>query len=363
MSSLPTISNPSPPALGSESVVVERYIDSPGEWDAFVEAAPGATFFHLYGWHDVLHDAFAFTPHYLAARRAGRIVGVLPLCEVQALLGGRWLLSLPFTVEGGVCALDADARGALDAAALRLQSDVGARGLELRDDLGDGNGFTVREGLYFGFERAIFASDEENLAAMQRKQRRMVRIGQQSGLAFDANGNLGDFYHLYALAMRRLGTPVFSRRYFQILRDRFAERCAVVTVSRGAEPAASAVCFFFKDRVYPYYVGSRRELFRYATNDFLYWELMRHARERGARVFDFGRSKKGTGAYDFKCHWGFEPHPLRYRAHCADSTAVAQRGANDPRLAALRWGWQRLPLPVTRLLGPFLVRRVGVLYT
>jgi hypothetical protein len=99
------------------------------------------------------------------------------------------------------------------------------------------------------------------------------------------------------------------------------------------------------------------------VNDFMYWELMRYASARGARLFDFGRSKTGTGAFDFKCHWGFEPVPLRYRVAGPRQDAPAVHTAAASHLALLRDTWRRLPLALTKLLGPFFIRRFGAYYT
>ncbi len=344
-------------------VTVADYRGERDEWDAFVRRAPGGTFFHLTGWKDVLEEAFGFTSRYLVARRATELVGVLPLFELRSPLAGRSLLSVPFAVEGGVCSGDDEARGALEEAACALARRTGARSLELRDGL-EGPGFHIREGVYFRFRRDLADTDEENFAAIRRKQRRMVRVGQQSGLvARVTNDDLKVFFDLYARSVRHLGTPVFAQRYFRLLLERFPRDCFLLTVWHGDQPAAAVMSFFFNDTVLPYYAGSRHELFRYAVNDFMYWELMRSARERGARAFDFGRSKKGTGAYDFKCHWGFEPEPLRYRVYTPDGAPVQAHTANDGHVQTLRRIWQRLPLGLTKLVGPSIIRHYGAYYT
>jgi FemAB-related protein (PEP-CTERM system-associated) len=333
------------------------------EWDEFVERCPHATFFHLFGWRDVLQQAFGFRPHYLAARQAGRLVGVLPLCEVPTGLRGRCLLSLPFAIEAGVCATDDAARRALDDAALALSAACGASFLELRDGL-EPDGFRLRDGVYYRFRRPLLPTDEENFAAIPRKQRRMVRVGQGSGLVAHSDAaDLDAFYDLYARNLRRLGTPVFPREYFRRLLQTFPDRCALLTVRAETRPVAAVLSFYFRDTIMPYYAGSRREAFRQAANDFMYWELMRYARRRGARQFDFGRSKPGTGPFAFKRHWGFEPEALRYRVHARESGAAAERSIDDRGVRLLRWGWQHLPLACTKLLGPALLRRFGASYT
>ena len=347
----------------SRGTQVEIFQGHREEWDNFVDESPRATFFHLYGWRDVLRAAFGFRTHYLAARREGRLVGVLPLCEVPAGWRARSLLSLPFAIEAGVCAEDDAARRVLDDAALALSASRGAVSLELRDGL-DGDGFRIREGLYYRFRRPLHPTDEENFAAIPRKQRRMVRVGQRAGLVADSeSSDVRVFHDLYARSVRRLGTPVFSRHYFQLLLQTFPDRCTILTVSSEARPVAAVLSFRFRDTIMPYYAGSRRESFRQAANDVMYWELMRYARRCGLRTFDFGRSKKGTGAFDFKRHWGFEAEPLRYRVHGQGDGAVPQRTVDDAGVRVLRWGWRHLPLGLTKLLGPTLLRRFGSLYT
>jgi FemAB-related protein (PEP-CTERM system-associated) len=344
-------------------VTVRPYAGEREEWDGLVRRAPGGSVFHLIGWRNVLERLFPFTAHYLTARRGTELVGVLPLFELRSPFSSPTLLSLPFAVEGGVCSSDPEAARALASAAVSLSQVRGARSLELRDGL-DGPDFHLREGTYYRFRRPILPTDEENLAAVRRKQRRMIRVGLQSGLsARIGTADLEVFYDLYARNLQRLGTPVFARRYFQELMREFGDGAVLLTVWHGNQPAAAVLSFFFADAVLPYYAGSRPEFFSHAVNDFMYWELMRYARERGARVFDFGRSKKGTGAYEFKCHWGFEPEPLRYRVYTRPGEPVRDRTMNSANVQVLQRIWRQLPLPLTKVLGPLFIRHYGAHYT
>ena len=91
----------------------------------------------------------------------------------------------------------------------------------------------------------------------------------------------------------------------------------------------------------------------------MYYELMLHARRRGCTQFDFGRSKTGSGAYDFKRNWGFTPEPLSYGVWTA---LGAERRDADPTSAghsAKIALWRKLPLPVANLIGPMIARGLG----
>src|ERR1700687_359938 len=213
------------------------------EWDYFVRRAPDATFSHRAGWKDVLEQAFGFRSHFLTARCDGRLVGVLPLCELRPPFGKPRLLSLPFAVEAGISAANDDARRALEDAAVALAQDIGARYLELRDGL-DGDAFEVHRDLYCRFRRSLSPCDEENFAGIPRKQRRMIRLGQRSGLHVRIDAEIDIFYDLFARSQRRLGTPLLPRPYFAGLLRHFAEDSVILTVWRGDTAVAGVFSFF-----------------------------------------------------------------------------------------------------------------------
>ena len=106
-------------------------------------------------------------------------------------------------------------------------------------------------------------------------------------------------------------------------------------------------------RIYGGGIASARGL---AANDFMYWEVMRRAVERGCRVFDFGRSKVDTGSYRFKKHWGFEPTPLSYEYHLVKASEMPDLNPNNPKYRFFINAWKRLPVGISRAIGPWLAR-------
>jgi len=141
----------------------------------------------------------------------------------------------------------------------------------------------------------------------------MVRKAIGRGLAGEIDADTRRFFALYADNVHRHGTPALSSSYFERLRTVFGDACEVLTVvDPKGKPVSGVLSFYFRDEVLPYYAGDLPEARELAANDFKYWDLMRRACERGVRVFDYGRSKRGTGSFDFKKNWGFEPSPLAY---------------------------------------------------
>jgi FemAB-related protein (PEP-CTERM system-associated) len=197
------------------------------------------------------------------------------------------------------------------------------------------------------------------MKAIPRKQRAMVRKGIQNGLTSVCNRDVAVLHRVYAESVRNLGTPVFSRRYFKILSQVFNDCSDIVTVVDGDRPIASVMNFYFRDEVLPYYGGGTTEARRRAGNDFMYWEVMRRAAGRGYRLFDFGRSKLGTGAFAFKHNWGFEPEKLHYRYRLAPGATIPDHNPLNPKYRLFIAAWKKLPLPLANLLGPPIVRGLG----
>ncbi len=329
-----------------------------GAWNAFVLEHPEGTFFHLAEWQDVLHRAFGHRTHYLLAERGGMISGVLPLAEVKSLLFGHALVSTPFCVYGGIVAADAVSHAALTSAACELAQRLGVDHLEMRNRHRQHPEWPGKD-LYVTFRKEFTSDTEENLAAIPRKQRAVVRKGIKAGLDVEMDEDMGRHYAMYSESLRNLGTPVFSRRYLDILRDTFGEDCEVLTVSHRGSPVASCLSFYFRDEVLPYYGGGTLAARSVGGNDYMYWKIMERARERGCRIFDYGRSKRGTGSFDFKKYWGFEPEPLYYEYYLVKAAAMPNLNPTNPRYQRMIRAWRRLPLGITHLIGPPLAKYLG----
>ena len=329
------------------------------QWDEFVHRCVDATFFHRIGWKEVIEECFSHPTHFLLAERDAQIVGVLPLAEVKSFLFGHALVSLPFCAYGGVAADEDEVVSALHTAARRLGKDLGVEHLELRNRVVREADWP-RQDLYVTFRKAILPDAESNLSAIPRKQRAMIRKGIGHGLTSRIDDDAGDFFRLYADNMHRQGTPPLARRYFETLLRAFGRDCEVLTVlGPGGDPVSSVLSFYFRDEVLPYYAGDVDAARDLAANDFKYWELLRRACERGFGIFDYGRSKRGTGAFDFKKHWGWEPTPLAYEYQLYRRERIPEHNPLNPKYRMLIALWKQLPIPVANAVGPHLVKSLG----
>ena len=297
-------------------------------WDAFVLACPDATFFHRAGWQRIVTEVFKHNSYFLYAEGPdGSIEGVLPLGHINSWLFGNSLTSLPFTVYGGVAASNPEATHALEQEAQAIALKLGVAHLELRC-VDNCHPDWPTQDLYVTFRKEIFPVEEANMLAIPRKQRAMVRKGIKNQLRSEIDANANRFFDLFADNVHRHGTPALPKKYFSALMTVFGSDCEVLTVvSPDGKPLSSVLSFYFRDEVLPYYAGDDEVARDLAANDFKYWELMRRACARGLKVFDYGRSKKGTGPYAFKKNWGFEPTQLHYAYRLYKSDSIPQ---NNP---------------------------------
>jgi FemAB-related protein (PEP-CTERM system-associated) len=327
------------------------------EWDDFVVAQPEGTLFHLTAWKRAIEREFGFEARYLLAQENGRICGVLPLFRASNWVQGQTLISTPFAVYGGICSTDPAASVALREAACRMATEDGVNYLELREAYRPfGDGFLTKE-LYVTFEQPLTKDTERLLRGFPKDTRYMIRKGQKSGLrAVTENAQLDSFYEIYAQSVRNLGTPVFSKRFFRILLEEFGDTAEVMIVWHESKAMAGVLSFRFRDTIQPYYGGSLPEGRQFAANNFMYWEVLRAACERGLHTFDFGRSKLGTGSYFFKTQWNMRERPLPYQFYLVRRKSLPNFSPVNPRFKLATSLWRRIPLPLTKTLGPALVR-------
>ncbi|MCB2106399.1 MAG: FemAB family PEP-CTERM system-associated protein [Rhodobacteraceae bacterium] len=341
-------------------VTINRLTDAEhAAWDAFVDRSAEGTFFHRAGWQTVVQRSFGHATHFLFAERGGAIVGVMPIVETKSFLFGHALISNGYSVAGGPIADDEAARQALTDEALRILESSGAFYLEVRCPVRPIQGWLTRDNLYAGFSRGLPEDEAENLKQIPRKQRAVVRKAIDSALTYTIDTNVDDLWDLYAVSVRNLGTPVFGKKYFANLLKVFGPACDVLTIRSDGKPVASVLNFYFKNSVMPFYTGSMPRARRLGANDLMYWKLMRHAVAKGLNTFDFGRSKVGTGPYDFKKNWGFSPVPLIHQFMTKPGTGMPDINPTNPKYRLFIKIWRKLPLPIANRLGPLIVRNIA----
>jgi FemAB-related protein (PEP-CTERM system-associated) len=328
------------------------------EWDRFVLSEEPGTLFHLCGWQRVVERAMGHRCIRLVACRESRLTGVFPISHVRNRLFGDCLVSSPLAVYGGICSDDRDSYFALLTAGSELANRLNVKYLEMRNATERFHSNLPNRDLYVTFTQNLTPGAERLLQRLPRDTRYMIRKSMKAGLEWTEDLSIDEFYEIYARSVHRLGTPVFSKQLFAVAREEFPNQCRLFGVRKGKKAIAGVFCLYYKDQVLPYYGGALAEFNCYAPNNFMYWNLIAQSCREGYRHFDFGRSKRGTGSFQFKSTWSMEVRALPYRYLLVRSKAVPQMSPVDQKFQLPVTIWKRMPFSWTKLLGPIVIRRI-----
>lgn len=333
---------------------------SPEVWDRFVLEHKEGTLFHMSAWAAAVEDTFRHEAILLSARKGDRLVGALPMCLVDSLLGGRMLVSMPYAVGGGVLADDRRVALALFEQAKQIAAQRKCTSIDLRSENAAIAELPVVEG-YAGFRRELPSEVSQVLPSLPRKARAAARNARDKyglSVSFD-DGHLPAVWRLYTQSMRRLGSIGYPFRFFKNLIAYTPNQHWVCLVTSNGKPVAGLVTFLFRDTVMPYFVGTNRLARQCNAANFVYLSVMERGVEQGYRVFDFGRSRcDNAGSYNFKRFHGFAPRPLEYQRYCPNGQSGRGLSPTATRYKLARRVWPYLPLAVTRTLGGYLSKHI-----
>lgn len=304
-------------------------------------------------WRDVIESIFNYRAEYMVARDGNRIVGVLPLFLVENFVTGRVLISTPFAVYGGILAETPEAHAALASHAQQHAACRGVQYLELRNAHE-----TQRSGFnpisrYATFTKTVApASQDELIKSLPSKTRNLVRKSLKNDYRTRSTTDLRGFYTLLLNTYRRHGTPVFPLKFFQTILEVFGKGVDVREVVLDGKVAAASMNFFFRDQMHTYYAAWADEFRAQVPNTFMYFDHLLWAGRNGFTTFDFGRSKYGTGPYEFKKQWDVTERALPYEVKLVKRATLPNFTPTNPKFSMAIKLWQRIPLEVTRHIGP-----------
>ncbi len=316
---------------------------------------------HLPAWPAILRDGLGHWPYWLMAHQGGQLAGCLPLALVSSRLFGRFLVSLPYLNSAGVLADDATVATSLVDRAVQLADELDVRYLELRHEVRIEHPALTSELTSKVHMRLPLPDSADALwHQLKAKVRNQVRKGQEPGfrVAWGGVDRLDDFYAVFSRNMRDLGTPVYGRRLFQAILQQLSERAELCVVSDGPRPIAAALLVHGDRSTEVPSASSLREYNSANANMLMYWQLLVGTIERGQQVFDFGRSTIDSGTFRFKRQWGAEPSPAVWQYYVRRGGGGGDMRPDNARYARRVRVWQRLPVWLTRLIGPPIVRGI-----
>lgn len=387
-------------------------------WDSYVYNHPRATLYHLSGWKNVIEKTYGHKTYYLMAIKeaqqcttniqnpetrnqreetdselsamsyelnSDQVVGVLPLVHLKHFLFGNSLISIPFFDLGGVLADDEESEKALLSEAIELGQKLRANSIELRHMeplswLAHSSQLTAngKKNSPMSYDLSAVScatkshkvrmlldlpeSSEELMKSFKAKLRSQIKKPLKEGLKSKTGGIelLEDFYKVFSINMRDLGSPVHSRNLMQNVLEEFPEESRIVIVYKDNKPLACSLFVGFKHTLENPWASATRAYSRLSPNMLLYWAMLEYASDNGFRYFDFGRSSPDEGTYKFKEQWGAKPTQLHWHYISLNGNPVGEQTSEKSKFErAIRY-WQKLPVPITRILGPMIRKHIGL---
>jgi FemAB-related protein (PEP-CTERM system-associated) len=343
------------------TTITELTAETRPAWDAYVKNAAHGLPQHLSGWRTVLYQTHGYETRYLMALAGGQVAGVLPLFHIRSVLVGHTTMTMP----GGLCADSVEMAGELIARGREIARQAKARRFVIQDtrQLWPLDLQTVNHHDHWMVD--VRPDAEALWARLNGNIRRQVRIARRNQLTveIDRTGQLlGAFYDVLSRYTHHRGTPVFGRNFLEHIIETFPDGFNIAVVFKERQPIGAYFQLQMGHTVYGTWGATMPQYLELRPVYLAYWEILRDTCARGYHLLDMGRSPAGSEASKYKGQWGGQVRPIYQQvaslgaARPADS--MTHRVQADGKMQWVTRLWPKLPLPVTRYLGPKLRRHV-----
>jgi len=329
------------------------------KWNSFVDKHPNSCIYHRYEFRKIIETSFGHNCVYLAAvGSGGDILGVLPSVQINSRIFGNYFVSIPMFNYAGPLAESEAIEIALVDKACEKAVELEASHVELRDTRPRDN--YVQKTSKYSLTLPLPREIEQLWGDLGSKVRAQIKRSEPFNLVFKAGGEelLDDFYKVFSINMRDLGTPVYSKSFFRnILRcDSLSQWLTVVYYNN--EPVSCGFLLGYKETMEIPWASTLRSANKLNANMFMYWHILKFSIEHKYKFFDFGRSTKDAGTYNFKKQWGAKPIPLYWHYWLKDGGDLPELNPNNPKYRMAISVWQKLPVWLTHIIGPPLVKNL-----
>jgi FemAB-related protein (PEP-CTERM system-associated) len=198
------------------------------------------------------------------------------------------------------------------------------------------------------------------LSSFSSKLRSQIGRAQRENTMVDIGGEncLDDFYAVFAQNMRDLGTPVYGKSFFREILLQFDKHSKIVIVRMGKRPVAAAFLLGYKDTLEIPWASTIKDVNHLSVNMLLYWEVLKFAIDNQYQYFDFGRSSKDSGTFRFKQQWGAIPKQCYWHYWLKNNAEMPSLNPNNPKYKLVISLWKKLPVSVTKYIGPNIVKNL-----
>jgi len=335
------------------------------KWDEYVYEHPDAYHAHLIGWKDVIEKTYKKKSYYLIAEENNTIVGILPLFYIKSVLFGNDLVSMPYLSYGGVLADSISVELKLIKEAKDILTSVNAHSIELRHPSILNEKTTKKLNFSINTTKvsmrlALTDKSEALFKSFKPKLRSQIRRPQKEGMEFQLGRAelIDDFYKVFTINMRDLGSPVHSKKLFVNIYKYLGESIKVGVIRYKNTPVATGIITILKNMIEIPWASSLREYNKFSPNMLLYWSFLEYSSNNGYKSFDFGRSTPGEGTYKFKEQWGAKPKQLYWKRYSIEKNSLntEMTGKRDKVVKI----WSHIPISISNFIGPLIRKDISL---
>ena len=332
----------------------------PDGWDDFVRRHPNGRIYYLSQWNELIRNNFKHSIRYIVFENTNSIEGILPLTEFKSLLFGKFSVSLPFINYGGPLVNSSNHFSGMDNYLIKYQKQSNFDFVELRMDNSYETTLPVKQHK-ITFLIKLPGNTDELFDSFKSKIRSQIRRPLKEEMYGKAGSEnlIDDFYRVYSINMRDLGTPALPKSFFREVVKRFPENISIVCVyTKNHKPIAASYLIQYKGVCEIPWASSLKKYNRFSPNMLLYWESFKVAIEHGCRQFDMGRSSPDSGTYRFKKQWGAQEKPLFWYYVLPNSNGLPKLNPNNPKYNLLIKTWKKLPAAIANSISPLIIRNI-----
>lgn len=327
-------------------------------WNAFVNGCEHGSIYHLAEWRSLLENVFGHqTMYHFTTSENGAISGVLPAVRLKSFLFGDFIVSMPYFNYGNALGDNAEIEEKLMLHLCEKAETLGVEHIEFRDTRERPGSFDTRKDKV-AMVLDIPGSEDEMWKSMGSKLRSQIKrpLREHPAVKHGTMELLDAFYSVFAINMRDLGTPVYSKQFFAKIIETFPDNCHLISISVDDSPVAAAFLLGYGQMLEIPWASSLRKVNSMSINMLLYWEVLKYAINNDYHKFDFGRSTVDSGTYRFKKQWGAVPRQLYWHYWLKEGHTRPHLSPDNSKYKTAINIWRKLPLSITNTIGPGIVK-------
>jgi len=330
-------------------------------WDDLLLAGGDKSFFHTSAWARVLVESYNYKPLYFTQITDGMVTLLFPFMEIESIITGKRVVSLPFTDFCSPMASDKETFKDAMEQIIAHGRNSGWKHIDLRG--GGEHMVGVTPSLtHYTHDLTINKDEKEIFNNFKDNTRRNIKKAIKEGVEITLDNSfesIKNFFQLNCVTRKRHGLPPQPLRFFKKIYEYIIleKKGFVSLASYKKKIIAGAVFFHFGKNVIFKYAAFDINYSYLRPNNLLLWESIRSCLNNGFVNLNFGTTDlDDKGLLQFKRTWGVKEDILNYYRY----DIVKEAFVKDEFRAKTSYPlFRNMPSSLLNLTGSLIYRHFG----